>query len=220
MASIRTTAAAPGLPQAIAQVVPLAAMAVVLLDSATDFFPDDPLISVVTPVRLALLTGLTGLAALVVGGARLSAFRTRLDLPVTLLLLAAAGTTYVGGHPTAPLRALVTSAGAYYLMVGLRRTQPESWRAVALFALFAVVAAGTTAFSQLTNETPTGFCRTGLLTDVDCDEGAAGMLIRATGTFANPNLLAAFLVLLTPLTLLAAVAWPSGRPSRRSSLWA
>jgi O-antigen ligase len=58
----------------------------------------------------------------------------------------------------------------------------------------------------VTNETPTGFCRTGLLTDVPCGAGDAGTLIRAVGTFANPNLLAAFLVLLAPFALLASAA--------------
>ncbi|WP_338146052.1 O-antigen ligase family protein [Streptomyces scabichelini] len=117
--------------------------------------------------------------------------------------------TYIGGHPTAPLRGLVTVIACYYLVVGLRRTQPESWRAIALLALVSVSAAGTAAFSQVTNATPTGFCRTGLFTDVSCDAGDAGgggVLIRAVGTFANPNLLAAFLVLMLPFVLLAVIS--------------
>jgi O-antigen ligase len=197
------TAADLELPYTAVQFVPLAALAVVVLDSATDFFPDEPLAGVVTPVRLAILAGL---AALLVAGGRLREFRTRLDLPIALLLFASVATTYLGGHPTAPLRGLVTAVAGYYLVVGVRRAQPESWRAVALLALVSVSAAGTTAFAQLTNEVPTGFCRTGLLTDVDCEAGAAGTLIRATGTFANPNLLAAFLVLVTPIALLSAAA--------------
>ncbi|WP_165396113.1 hypothetical protein [Streptomyces sp. F001] len=212
MAYDRTSAATgSGLPGAFAQFVqfvPLAVAAVVLVDGATDFFPDDPLVGVVTPVRLLLVIGLIALIVPVRGRARarLRDFRTRLDLPVAALLLTALAVTYLGGHPTAPLRGLLTVVGCYYLVVGLRRTQPESWRAVGLLALAGVAAAGAVAFSQVTNETPTGFCRTGLLADVSCATGGDGALIRAVGTFANPNLLAAFLVLLLPFVLLAAVS--------------
>ncbi|MFI0771012.1 O-antigen ligase family protein [Streptomyces sp. NPDC021218] len=188
--------------RATVQAVPLMATAIVMLDSATDFFPDAPLVGVITPVRLAVLAGLVATA---VTAPRLATFRTRLDPAIALLLLSAIATTYVGGHPDAPLRALLTALATFYLLVGVRRAQPESWRAVALLALAAVAAAATSAFAQVTNEVPTGFCRTGLFTDVDCDSGGPGSMIRATGTFANPNLLAAFLVLLTPIALLAAV---------------
>ncbi|WP_051828474.1 O-antigen ligase family protein [Streptomyces bicolor] len=213
MAFDQSATAGPGQPSAIvksARFVPLGAVAVVLLDSATDFFPDDPVesvVGVVTPTRLALLLGLLALVVPVRGRARarLRDFRTRLDLPVGLLIAAAAASTYVGGHPTAPLRGLLTVIACYYLVVGVRRTQPESWRAIGIIALTGTAAAATSAFSQFTNDTPTGFCRTGLLTDVACDAGGEGVLIRATGTFANPNLLAAFLVLLLPFALLATV---------------
>lgn len=208
MATDRSTPAAPGRAYAFWQMVPLAALFIVFLDTATDFFPDDPLVGVVTPTRLSLLVGLLAVVVPVRGRprARLRDFRTRLDLPIALLIGAAVVTTFLGGHPTAPLRGLLTVVACYYLVVGLRRTQPESWRAVGLLALVGVAAAATFAFSQVTNDTPTGFCRTGLLTDVSCDAGGAGVLIRGTGTFANPNLLAAFLVLLLPFVLLAAVS--------------
>ncbi|MEU6493699.1 O-antigen ligase family protein [Streptomyces sp. NPDC046984] len=208
MASDRSASAGAGLPTAIAEFLPLAVVAVVLMDAATDFFPDEPLVGILTPTRLALVVGLIALAVPVPGRrrARLRDFRTRLDLPVVLLLLTAAATTYVGGHPTAPLRGLLTVVVCYYLVVALRRTQPASWRAIAVLALAGLSAASTTAFSQVTNGIPTGFCRTGLLTDVACDAGGSGVLVRATGTFSNPNLLAAFLVLLLPFVLLAAVS--------------
>lgn len=211
MASEQSAAAGAGQPSALVkfvQFVPLGAVAVVLLDSATDFFPDDPLIGIVTPTRLALLLGIVALVVPVRGRprARLRDFRTRLDLPVALLIAASALATYRSGQPTAPLRGLLTVIACYYLVVAVRRTQPESWRAIGVLALTGVAAAATSAFSQVTNETPTGFCRTGLLTDIACDAGGDGVLIRATGTFSNPNLLAAFLVLLLPFALLAAVS--------------
>ncbi|MFE6172811.1 O-antigen ligase family protein [Streptomyces sp. NPDC056464] len=210
MASEQSVTAGAGQPSALVkfvQFVPLGAAAVVLLDSATDFFPDDPLAGILTPTRLALLLGIIALVIPVRGRprARLRDFRTRLDLPIGLLVAVSAATTYRGGHATAPLRGLLTVIACYYLVVAVRRTQPESWRALGLLALTGVAAAATSAFSQVTNETPTGFCRTGLLTDIACDAGGDGILIRATGTFSNPNLLAAFLVLLLPFALLAAV---------------
>ncbi|MGW3451249.1 hypothetical protein [Streptomyces sp. NPDC001076] len=79
--------------------MPLGALAVLLLDSATDFFPDDPIAGILTPTRLTLALGLPTLLA---GRARLRDFRTRLDLPVALLLAASVAATYGGGHPIAP----------------------------------------------------------------------------------------------------------------------
>ncbi|GHJ41699.1 hypothetical protein Sm713_73080 [Streptomyces sp. TS71-3] len=188
----------------------LVAVAVLMLDSATDFFPDDPLINVLTPTRLVVVLGLV---ALVAGGARLGTFHTWLDLPVALLVADGVATTYLGGHPTAPLRELLTAVAGFYLMVGLRRLQPDSAQVVALLSLICVAAAATSAFTQVTNKVPTGFCRSGLLADVPCGSAGAGALIRAVGTFSNPNLLVAFLLLLTPFGLLAsaAVAERSGR---------
>ncbi|WP_210588890.1 O-antigen ligase [Streptomyces sp. GESEQ-35] len=210
MAYDRTTAtpgqASPGAFQKFVQFVPLAVVAVIVVDAATDFFPDDPLVGIVTPLRLLIVVGFVALLLPSPSRARIRDFRSRLDIPIGVLLLAAAAATVHGGHPTAPLRGLVTVLACYYLVVGVRRTQPESWRAIGLLALVGVGAAATSAFSQFTNDTPTGFCRTGLLTDISCDDTGGDVLIRAIGTFANPNLLAAFLVLLLPFVLLAAVS--------------
>lgn len=185
------------LPRAFARSAPVVAVAVVALKSATDFLPDTPFVSVLTPLRLIILCGL---AALLLAGARLAALRTRLDIPVAVLLIASVGITFIGGRPAAPLRALLTEIAVYYLVVGLLRTQPKSWRALALLALISVSAAGLVAIAQVSNQTPTGFCRSGLLGDTACGHGT---LVRAVGTFANPNALAAFLLLLAPIALLA-----------------
>ncbi|WP_328440112.1 O-antigen ligase family protein [Streptomyces sp. NBC_00457] len=210
MAYDRTTATPgqglPGAFQKFVQFVPLGVVAVILVDAATDFFPDDPLVGIVTPLRLLVVVGFVALLLPGPTRARIRDFRTRLDIPIGVLVLAATASTVHGGHPTAPLRGLVTVLACYYLVVGVRRTQPESWRAIGLLALVGVGAAATAAFSQFTNDTPTGFCRTGLLTDISCDDTSGDVLIRAIGTFANPNLLSAFLVLLVPFVLLAAVS--------------
>ena len=175
-------------------------LAAVLLEAAAEVLPDAPLVSVLTPLRLVLAVGLV---ALVAGGARLAAFRTRLDLPIVLLVLAATVTTAAGGWSGAPLRGLLTVLAGYYLVVGLRRIWPASTAAIGLLALVAVAVPAALALGQATDGTPTGFCRTGLLAEVPCGPGA---LVRAVGTFPNPNLLAAFLVLFAPLTMLAGAA--------------
>lgn len=188
--------AAPGVFPGIA----LVCLAAVLLEAAADVLPDEPVFWVVTPVRLVILAGL---AAVLLGGLRPNALRTVLDPAVLLLVVAAVLATVLGGQSGAPLRGLLTAVGAFYLAVGVRRAVPGSGPAIGLLALVAVAIAGGTAARQAAAGTATGYCRGQL-------DGTAGgcepdALIRAVGTFANPNLLAAFLVLLVPLALAGAV---------------
>lgn len=181
----------------LAQIAPGAAVAVIIMEAASGFFPSIPLLSVLTPLRLLMLCGFAGL---IVEGARLNAFRTHLDIPIAALVVAATAATFIAGGTASPLRGFLTQVAAFYLVVGFRRRQPESWRAIAVLALVGVSIAGTVALAQAANGTPTGFCRSGLLGDADC---APGLLVRSTGTFANPNTLAAFLLLLAPVSTLA-----------------
>lgn len=74
----------------------------------------------------------------------------------------------------------------------------------------AAVLASAVAVGQFSHDVPTGFCRSGLLRDAPCEPGA---LVRAVGTFANPNLLAALLLLFAPLCVLA-VSMVSDRTAR------
>ncbi len=178
--------------------VPVVAVATLILDAAVGFLPGDPLVWLLTARRLVILVGL---AALVVLGARMRQFRTPLDLPIALLVLSGLLTTVAGGHEWSAVRGLVTLVAFYYLCTGLLRVDPPSEPALAAVALVAVVIAGTVALAQIEAGVNTGFCRTPSLGDVDC--GRAGALIRATGTFANPNLLAAAVVLLAPIGALA-----------------
>ena len=183
--------------------LPVLAVAVVLLAAATSFFPntatfpDVPVLNTVTPLRLAILAGLI---ALVVSGARLAAFRTRIDIAVGVLLLVSLAETVLNRRSGAPLRQLLVEIAVFYLVVAVRRTYSRSWAPVAMLALISVATAGLVALGQVANQTFTGFCGGGFFGDVQCGHGA---LIRADGTFANPNELAAFLLLLVPVATCA-----------------
>ncbi|WP_300011491.1 O-antigen ligase family protein [Pseudonocardia sp.] len=170
-----------------------------LLESTADLLPDDPVLGVLTPLRLVLLVGLVAAVT-----ARGRWPRTPLDVPVVLLLVVAAAATALAGQPWAPWRGLLTAVGVCYLAAGVRRALPDSWPAVSLLVLVAVAAAGAGAAQQVANGTPTGFCRGALDGSADLCTGAE--LIRATGPFSNPNLLAAFLVLLLPVAATGAAA--------------
>jgi O-antigen ligase len=197
--ALRTREALPAQSRAghLAALLPMLAVAVVLLTAATDFFPDTTLIGVITPLRLVTAGGVV---ALVCTGARLSTLRTRIDIPIGVLVLVSAAGTILHGWPGAPLRQLLVDVAVFYLVVGLRRTRPESRTTLSMLALVSVSIAGTVAFAQISDQTPTGFCGGGFLGDVTCSQGA---MIRAEGTFSNPNELAAFLLLLAPTAVLA-----------------
>ena len=187
--------------------LPVGAVAVLVLDATVAILPTDPLVGVFTVRRLVVLAGL---AALVAGGARLGQFRSRLDVATGLLLLGGVLTTVVGRHDAAPLRGLITDIGFYYLCVGLLRVDPAARRALVSVALLAAVIAGTAALAQVHAGTPTGFCRSLALRDAACGPRA---LVRATGTFSNPNLLAAAVVLLAPV---GALRWRTTTRSARA----
>ncbi|WP_432192992.1 hypothetical protein [Streptomyces sp. bgisy027] len=65
------------------------------------------LAGILTPTRLAALLGITVLVVPVRGRPR--DLRTRPDLPIGLLVAVPAAATYRGGHPTAPVRGLLTA---------------------------------------------------------------------------------------------------------------
>lgn len=178
----------------VARAVALLCLAAVLLEATADLLPDDPVAWVLTPVRLVLGAGLVAVA---VAGVRPGAWRTPLDPAIALLLLAAAVATVVAGHEWSAWRGVLTAVAVYYLVVGVRRALPDSGPALGLLALVGVAVAGTIAARQAAGGIATGFCRGALDGSADaCDPGA---MIRVVGTFSNPNLLAAFLVLLLPV---------------------
>ncbi len=198
--------ASPG-PGVLA-VVQLVVVALLVLDAAVSILPADPLFWLFTLKRLVVLAGL---AVLVAAGARLRHFRSPLDLPIALLLLSGLIATVVGRHEGAPLRALLTTVAFYYLCVGVLRLDSAAWRALVSVALVSAVIAGTAALAQVETGTLTGFCRSPSLQDVPCGSGG---LVRATGTFANPNLLAAAILLLAPMAALTVAT-----TRQRSTRW-
>lgn len=183
----------------IAAGVALVSLALVVAEAAVDVLPDDPLVWLLTPLRLVVGVGV---AAVVVTRGRWRP--SALDAAVVALLGATALTSMLSGQGWASWRALLTTVAVAYLAAGLRRIAPASWYTLTLLAVLAVALAAVPAIAQVANGTPTGFCRASL--DASFDTCRNGAKIRATGTFANPNLLAPFLVLFTPMA-----AWSAAR---------
>ncbi|SNS49405.1 O-antigen ligase [Geodermatophilus pulveris] len=174
------------------------AVSVLLLDAAAGLLPPDGLVGWVTAGRLVLAAGLLGL---VVAGVRPRDLRTRLDAPVALLVVVSTATTVVGQHPTAPLRGLLTLVATYYLVVGLLRREPGAARALGLAALAGLALVAAAALGQLDDGLAPFGCRTVTFADAPC--GPASWP-RTVGTFANPNVMAAFVLLVAPLAALVA----------------
>lgn len=190
-------------------VVPLAAIGATMLEAALDILPATGLIDRLTLGRLLIVLAVVGL---LVAGARLKDFRTGADIPIGLLLLAAAFTTVQGGWDGAPLRFLITAIATYYVVVATIRRLPNARSAIALVALTCVVATAGLGIAQVAEESFTGFYRDGL-EPVTSEIVRPDLQVRAIGSFINPNLLASFLVLLGPIAL-ATAAWVPRREMR------
>ncbi|MET9215992.1 MULTISPECIES: O-antigen ligase family protein [unclassified Nocardia] len=182
-----------------ARATALLCLAAIALECVADILPDEPITWIVTPTRLVVLVGL--LAVALTGESR---FRTAFDLPIALLLIASAVANQLAGQPWSSWRGLLTVVAVYYLAVGVRRVVPDSWPAIALLALACTTIASIVALQQIVQETPTGFCRGAI--DGSADVCGPDTMIRAVGTFANPNLLAAYLVLLLPVAAAGAAS--------------
>lgn len=189
----------------------LLALVVLVLQSVADVLPAEPLFWVVTPERVVVAVGLLALLATVRRVDRASlAWRWPFDLCAAALLLAAAVPAHrYGTWPE--WRALATGVAIAWLAAGVMRASVESWRAITLVAFGAVLTAGLTGVRQTVQGIPTGFCR-GALDGTADSCGHADVMVRAIGTFGNPNLLSAFLVLLVPL----AAAYAAGHTQRQA----
>ncbi|MBO0842107.1 MAG: O-antigen ligase family protein [Nocardioides sp.] len=183
---------------AVAGHVGMLAAIVVLFGSVVDILPENPIFWLVTPLRLVLLVGI---AAVVVVRPSWRAFTTSLDLPLLALLGASGLSSMLAGEGLSQWRWLATLVATYYLAVGLCRTVPAAALTLRLTALLAVAVTSLVALGQAAQQTPTGFCRSGFVNMACTQHGA---LVRVSGTFTNPNLLAAFLVLFLPMVVVAA----------------
>jgi hypothetical protein len=201
--------------QVVSAGIALLCLAVVLLDAGVDLLPDEPVVWIVTPVRL--LVGV-GLVAAVVGMGSPLRLWTVLDAAVAGLVLASALATMAAGQDWSGWRAVVTAIAAYYLAVAVRRSSFGSPGVIGLLALTGCALAAISAVRQGLAGEATGFCRGAA--NATADTCGPGALIRVTGTFSNPNLLAAFLVLLLPLAAVGSAPRACSAPeSSCSGTW-
>ena len=188
---------------AVATGTALVSLSIVLLYATVGILPEDPLIWVLTPARVVLGVGLV---ALLLSGAAPALWRTSLAPAVASLLFAAALATVVSRQDWSAWRGVLTSFAAFVLAFGVRRLLSSSRAALGQLSLIGVAVAGGVGIQQAANDIPTGFCRgaANALADT-CGSGAA---VRIIGTFGNPNLLAAFLVLMLPLAAFGVAVLP------------
>lgn len=182
------------------------ALIVVIAQIIGDVVPDSPLISVVTPLRVVIALGLLAVAVdMLLERRALMARRAMVPTALVVgalacLVIATGVTTYLTGNGAAQWRAMLTALAAGGLAWGVARGRGH--RLLPVAALLALGATSVVGVGQTVNEIPTGFCRASILGDLDsCVPGA---MVRADGTFANPNLLTAAVLLLLPLALWAA----------------
>lgn len=185
--------------------LPLLVVAVLLASTAADILPPDRIVGVgeveLNLARLLILAGLVALA--VTAGPRALLVRTGVAIPLALLLVVALYTSHKWGtYPR--YRFLVEGVGAFYLTAAVIRSRADSRDALAAIGLIAVGIAALSAVAQVAQDVQTGFYRHGC-TPVTQPLGAppSGSITRAIGTFANPNVLAGYLLLLLPLGALA-----------------
>ncbi len=195
----------------------LVAACLVILNTGVQILPDDPLVpgvpllNVLTLQRLLVLAGLVALA---IAAPRPSTFTTVVDIPVLALVALAAGSLLQADQPFADWRRLLTAVAVMYLIVGVIRRHRGAGPLLMLTVLAAAFVAGATGVQQFSQGVETGFCRSGWTNTEEC---AAGDLLRATGTFSNPNLLAGYLIMAVPLTI--GLIRHSASRSLRTACW-
>ncbi|MEA2409719.1 MAG: hypothetical protein QOC77_280 [Thermoleophilaceae bacterium] len=199
--------------------LPLLLVGVLLLSTAADILPNDTIVGVgEVQLNLARLLVLVALAAVVVAhGFRLEQWRTGLALPLVLLLGVALYTSHkYGTYPR--YRFLVEGVAVFYLTFAVVRARADEARdGIAFLALVALAVTALAAIAQVAQDVHTGFYRDGCtpLTLVPAAEPPTGSIPRATSTFANPNVLGGYLLLLLPVGMMA-----SAYVTRVRGLWA
>jgi O-antigen ligase len=210
-------AEAATLARRIGEQIPLAVVAVLLLSTAADILPNDSLISVgQLDFNLARILIIIGFAAILwTEGRRLEPFRAHTGLPLLLLLVVGLVTSHRWGtYPR--YRFLVESVALFYLTFAVVRTRYEIRQALAGVGLVALSVASLIAVAQVAQGELTGFYRHGCVPVTTTGAPPHGSITRAIGTFANPNVLAGYLLLVLPIGGLAAsfgrrarAAWPA-----------
>lgn len=176
----------------------VAAVTLLVLHGAMDLLPSEPIVATLTVGRLVLITAMV---ALYLQGARPRDLRTGIDWWVALLLVAATLSAWYSGHGWPGVRGLVEHVGLFYVVVGCLRRDEET-RGLPLVAALAVASVGGIAVAQVVQGVPTTFYREGLQS-VTSTASRPDLMVRAIGTFPNPNLLSGFMLLLAPLAALA-----------------
>lgn len=195
---------AAGLRRA-AGALPLLVVAALLLGTGADIFPDDAIVAA-GPVeldlsRLLIIAGFSALLA--TEGVRLELFRSRLGIPLAILLLVGLVAT-VRWDTEARYRFLVEGIALFYLTFAVVRARPQARGALLIVAVVALAIPALTGLAQVSQAEATGFYRQGCVPVTQPPpEVPPDSLTRATGTFANPNVLAGHLLLLAPLGALA-----------------
>ena len=183
--------------------VGLLCVALLFLEAVANILPDGTWFWLITPSRAVLILGLVAMGLV---APRPAAWRTWLDAPLLVLLLASLLASSGRVDSMAGWRWLLTEIGFFYLVVMVRRLHHDTHRAALVLALSGLVTAALVALQQAAAQTPTGFCRAPGAGMADgC--GQPGALVRVIGTFANPNLLAAFVLIMLPLAWLAVDEW-------------
>lgn len=192
----------PPVRRTVGAAIATIAIVLILSEAVADALPDDPIRFNVTPVRLAIILGLVGVCF---AGVMVRSLRTRLDLPILALLAAAGLATVLHSQSFSAWRGLLAGVAAYYLAVGARRGGALSFGTMSTIALVFVAVPAGVALGQASNQTNTGFCRSGLGGEINNVCTNPDAMVRVVGTFYNPNLLAAFLVMFVPLATVGAL---------------
>ncbi|HEX8074125.1 MAG TPA: O-antigen ligase family protein [Thermoleophilaceae bacterium] len=194
--------------------IPLLVVCALFLSTGADILPPDSLVSVgqvkLDLARILLIAGFAALA-FTSRAPRRELFATGLAAPLALLAATGLAATlrWDGSEPR--YRFLLEGIALLYLTHATLRARAEARTAVVAAALVAVVVASLGGLEQVSQGFATGFYRDGCrpLT-VAPPLVPEGTLTRATGSFANPNELAAYVLLLGPLAAVAVASAFSG----------
>ena len=188
--------------------IPLLVICTLFLSTGASILPSDSLISIgQVRLDLARILLIVGFAALVyTHGARRELFASGLGIPLALLLAAGLVATLKWSGTEPRYRFLVEGVALLYLTQATVRARPDARVAIAAVALVAVALSSLGGLAQVSQGIATGFYRHGCVPVTQAPPIVpAGTITRATGSFANPNLLAAHVLLLAPLAAAALV---------------